>query len=55
MSRKKIEVPGEPLTITRMRERHSHVLTDGSKVERVKTLAIGYQELVRETAQSFMR
>ncbi len=25
-----------------MRERHSHVLTDGAKVEQVKTLAIGY-------------
>jgi len=53
MSRKKIEVPGEPLTITRMRERHSHVLTDQAKVEQVKALAIGYQELVRETAHRY--
>ena len=53
MSRKKTQVPGEPLTITRMRERHSHVLTDKSKVGQVKTLAIGYQELVRETAHRY--
>ena len=36
-----------------MRERHSHVLTDRAKVEQVKTLAIGYQELVRETAHRY--
>ena len=53
MTRKKIEVPGEMDEITRMRERHSHVLTDEAKIAQVKTLAIGYQDLVRETAHRY--
>jgi hypothetical protein len=53
MSRKKIEIPGEPPPITRMRERHSHALTDKSKVEQIKTLAVGYQDLVRATAHRY--
>ena len=50
MKAKKVEVPGEPVEVTRMRERHSHVLTDAAKVGRVKTMAVAYQEVVRATA-----
>jgi hypothetical protein len=53
MDRKKIELPGEPLKITRMRERHSHVLMDAVKIGQVKTLGIAYQGLVRQVAHSY--
>jgi hypothetical protein len=53
MSDKKIDNPEEVLTITRMRERHSHVLTDAAKIKQVKTMAINYQELVRETTHGY--
>jgi hypothetical protein len=35
MSRKKLEVPEETVEITRMRERHSHVLTDVAEIGQV--------------------
>jgi hypothetical protein len=53
MGRKKIEIPGESVEITRMRERHSHVLTDAAKVEQVKAIAVPYQELVRQVAHRY--
>jgi len=53
MSRKKIEVPEETIEITRMRERHSHVLTDVSKVGQIKAMAISYQDVVREIAHRY--
>ena len=53
MSSKKIDELEGLLTVTRMRERHSHVLTDRAKIEQVKTLATNYQALVRATAHSY--
>jgi putative transposase len=53
MSRKKIEIPREPVEIARMRERHSHVLTDATKVEQVKALSLTYQDLVRQVAHTY--
>ena len=53
MGRKKIEIPGEVVEITRRRERHSHVLTDRTKVEQVKAIAVAYQERVRQVAHRY--
>ena len=53
MGRKKIEIPEEPVEIMRMRERHSHVLTDMAKVAQVKALAIPYQDLVCRVAHDY--
>jgi hypothetical protein len=53
MNCKKIEDSEMSLTVTRMRERHSHVLTDRAKIDQVKILAINYQALVRATTHSY--
>lgn len=46
-------MPGQPVEITRLRQRHSHPLTDAAKVEQVKALAVAYQDLVRQVAHGY--
>ena len=53
MSRKKSSDDAVLTSVIRLRERHSHVLTDAAKIDAVELLARHYQALVRATIASY--